>query len=887
MVEAGGGIGSYIRRAFTAPRQRFVNKRCPTFTPNPTRMKTIGYQLARAGFCALVALCFISHSTAQLVFVPDTSLRSALNVWVPGAVDASGYLDTGNPAVLAQNTMQLGVNWTPADLTGIDALGNLTSLSITGLCFDLMSGEYGPCDSDSISIPNWPVGLSSLRLYKGTWGMFPPFPVDLSSLYLDVKGLSVIPPVPNGVVGLTVFDQPTLTALPAIPSSVEYLSLTSRGNAFPTLPEGITWLSLNGYGTALVACPPLPDSIDSLSLYNITNTSIPQWPASAQTIIVDRMPNLSQLAPWPSGLQHLRLSGLESLPSILPFPPSLEQLELWGLHMLDSLPAWPNGIQSIFVADLPVTVLPPFPSSVDNLDISYLGQLACLPLLPDGLTALYIDSDVGLPLTHTPLTCLPNHPPALVLYWGDLSPTTFNPDMLCTSLNSTCDFLNPAATGTTYWDQNANATRDAGEPGYPYVTLHQQPGSAMHGVAGDGTYAWPMPIGDYTLSASANNPYVQSIAPAQHALSFTAAGEVSTGNDFGVVLQPNVQDLRIDLTGPWGQPGFDSYGTITCENVGTMAVDATVTFQLDAVQSWVSAMPVPLSVVGNTITWDLPALQVGEARQIDLVAHTDSTVDLGTPLVQTAEVGPVASDATPSDNMSTVNTEVFGSFDPNDKQVQPVALSSAAVVAGNDELTYTVRFQNTGTWPAVKAMVVDTLSPDLQWSTFRKISSSHACSWELSDAGVLTFQFDPIDLPDSTNNEAQSHGFVKFAIKPATTLQLGMTVANSADIYFDFNVPVRTPAAVFTVDDQATVSEILPAMMQIYPNPVRDVLWVELNTTAQTTLQIFDAMGREHSSKNVSFGGVINVDVNGLAPGPYSLRCTSKEGIGSAKFMKR
>lgn len=559
------------------------------------------------------------------------------------------------------------------------------------------------------------------------------------------------------------------------------------------------------------------------------------------------------------------------------------------MPQIDTIPLWPNALQSIFLAaPMPVQELPPFPAGLEILDINYLGQLACLPLLPAGLTTLYIDIDGNIPETSpTAINCLPNFPPGFTLYWNHLWETTQDPDMLCTSLNSSCPFLNPVATGTTYWDQNANGTRDAGEPGYPYVTLHQQPGSAMHGVAMDGSYAWPMPLGSYTVSASGNFPYVQSIAPAQHALSFTINGEVSTGNDFGVVLQPNVQDLRIDLTGPWGQPGFDSYATITCENVGTMAVDATVTFQLDAVQSWVSATPTPLSVVGNTITWDMLALQVGESRQIDLVVHTDSTVDVGTPLVQTAEVGPVASDATPSDNVSIVNTEVFASFDPNDKQVLPATLSSAEVAAGNDELAYTIRFQNTGTWPAVKVRVVDTLSTDLQWSTFRKISSSHACTWELNDAGVLTFQFDPIDLPDSISNEPRSHGFVKFAIKPATTLQLGMTVSNSADIYFDFNVPVRTAPAVFTVDDGNTVTETFPSTIKVYPNPVRDVLWVKLNTADQTSIQVFDAMGREHIRQHAASGEVLNVDVNGLAPGSYSLRCISERGTWSATFLKQ
>src|SRR5690606_10966155 len=143
-------------------------------------------------------------------------------------------------------------------------------------------------------------------------------------------------------------------------------------------------------------------------------------------------------------------------------------------------------------------------------------------------------------------------------------------------------------------------------------------------------------------------------------------------------------------------------------------------------------------------------------------------------------------------------------------------------------------------------VVIDTLSSDLQWNSFRKISSSHPCTWELSEAGVLTFRFEPINLPDSTNDEPHSHAFVKFAIKPSMTLQLGMAVANSADILFDFNEPVRTLPVVFTVEDGTGLVEGIRSTIQIYPNPVEEVLTLRLNATGNARIQVLDALGREH-----------------------------------------
>lgn len=864
--------------------------------------------LIRIASCVLATFGIAPRSNGQLVFVPDINLRAALNAWVPGAVDASGNLDLSNPAVVAQSSLGLNIEWSPADLTGIDALEDLTSLVLHGRCYSVWSDSYGPCDSAQISIPAWPSNLLALQLDRGTWANLPPFPASLTTLSINVMGLSVIPPLPDGLTALSLTDKTSLNALPDLPSGLLRLYLASAGHAIPALPTGLTYLNIQGVPG--ITIPNLPSALDTIYLASFNDTAVQAWPTGIRFIQLTNMAHLVHVADWPLGLEHvdirstpslaqvpawpaslitLRIIDADALASLPPFPPGVEQIQLvsYGLDSiapaLTLLPPWPNGIQSIFLAAMPFTELPPFPAGLQVLDINYLHELTCLPVLPQGLNFLRVDiDDLGLPPTG--INCFPNYPPNATIQWGfDL---VSDPDLLCTALNSNCDFLNPVATGAAFQDQNANGVRDPGEPGYPFVTLHQLPGNGMHGVAADGTYAWPMPMGNYTLSAQAANPYVVSIAPAQYTLALDTAGEVSTSNDFAVILQPDVADLRIDLNGPWGQPGFDSYGTITCGNVGTMPMDATVTFQLDPIQEWIGGTPAPTTVSGNTITWNMAALQVGEVRHISLTVHTDAGIALCTPLQHWAQIGPVAGDANPADNTSTDTSSVVGSFDPNDKQVRPAALSPDAVAGGQQELTYTVRFQNTGTWPAVKVRVVDTLSQDLQWPTFRMISSSHPCTWELSSTGVLTFLFDPIQLPDSLSNEPGSHGSVRFAIKPATGLAGGATVANRADIYFDFNAPVTTEASIFTVEEGASIAETTQELISVHPNPVRDKLWVQ-STGMLRHAEVFDALGRSVLQQDLPAGTGNSIAVDRLVPGVYHLRCTWAEGVGTVTFIKQ
>ncbi len=137
---------------------------------------------------------------------------------------------------------------------------------------------------------------------------------------------------------------------------------------------------------------------------------------------------------------------------------------------------------------------------------------------------------------------------------------------------------------------------------------------------------------------------------------------------------------------------------------------------------------------------------------------------------------------------------IIDSFDPNDKMATPQGITENRYVKPDTRLEYRIRFQNTGTDTAYTVVVVDTLSPLMDISTFRMGSTSHNYDLQVSGEGspVLTWTFNDIDLPDSTENEPESHGFIKFGIAPFAGYPDGTIVRNEANIYFDFNEPILT-----------------------------------------------------------------------------------------------
>ena len=58
-------------------------------------------------------------------------------------------------------------------------------------------------------------------------------------------------------------------------------------------------------------------------------------------------------------------------------------------------------------------------------------------------------------------------------------------------------------------------------------------------------------------------------------------------------------------------------------------------------------------------------------------------------------------------------------FDPNEKEVDDVTLTPGELAAGK-YLEYTIHFQNTGNAPASFIRVIDTLSANLDASTFER-----------------------------------------------------------------------------------------------------------------------------------------------------------------------
>lgn len=143
---------------------------------------------------------------------------------------------------------------------------------------------------------------------------------------------------------------------------------------------------------------------------------------------------------------------------------------------------------------------------------------------------------------------------------------------------------------------------------------------------------------------------------------------------------------------------------------------------------------------------------------------------------------------------------IIGSFDPNDKNAQPRGVGEEHFILPNNPIDYQINFQNTGNDTAFTVIVLDTLNADqLDFATLLPGIASHPYTLQILQGNILQFTFNNILLPDSAANQAQSHGFVQYSIRPRSTIAQGVQIINSAYIYFDYNQPVATPPVFHTI----------------------------------------------------------------------------------------
>lgn len=334
-------------------------------------------------------------------------------------------------------------------------------------------------------------------------------------------------------------------------------------------------------------------------------------------------------------------------------------------------------------------------------------------------------------------------------------------------------------------------------------------------------------------------------------------------------------DLSVAATATSFGPTFQTTVFIEGFNAACAPTTGELSLVLDPLTDLVSSVPPPSTTVGDTLIWSFTAMTAATPHLVpEVILSTSTQAMIDDTICLRFSMNPVIGDLDPSNNIVWLCSPVLAAYDPNDKQVGPGTSVSGGPVEPGVELTYAIRFQNTGTAPAVNVFVIDTVDAELDLSSFTVLGSSHPMEIDVLPPGnVVKFRFDNINLPDSNNNEPESHGYILFRIDQLGTPPIGTMIENTAFIYFDYNEPVVTNTTASVVAEPLFTPEdphIGIPFVALTPNPASAFLRVQLDPRQRPDqLRVTDMNGRLHMTLPYREPAVL--DVSKLAPGPYLL----------------
>lgn len=739
-----------------------------------------------------------------------------------------------------QNTTLLNVPALPSSLTcfmaTLSKLGNLPALpnsldtlGISGCFLRTLSSlpvnlKYLDCYNNILTaLPSFPSSLQYINCgHNYAIASLPALPSTLTDLYIE--GLINISPSSLSLPStLTNFgcNYCYWNSLPALPNGLTYLDMSSNNfPVFPTnLPNSIQYLYANNSNISTLTS--LPSSLFSIYINDNSLTSLPTLPNNLTTLNIDRN-QIKSLPTLPSVIQSISWQG-NQLDSVKPFVASgsLKTLYLDN-NNLKALPTLPSGLTFLSIKANSFDSFPKLPSLLTTLDISYNYNLdfipslpsklktlkctydfnlSCLPKLPSTLTRLHIDS--------TNIQCIANKPIGLKFYDGYGGLLTNQNFPVCNPTNNANHCVSfPTITGKAFHDINKNGVQDIGEAPKAFGLI----------MLSNGSFTFTDMSGIYTIQTDTLGVFSVTLLGSSFYNNVPSI-QTCTVNKYdtivnmpNIALQPNtvVDSMQVFATPLYckARPGFGFPYFVGYANVGTTNLTPTVKLGYPNNYLVYDSCSNPLAVnTGSSLNETFPVFPAGGTGYEIGYFRLKPTATLG----DTIKANVSATSPTTNVAYDAPYTIITGSFDPNDKDATP-SLTTTQVALGK-EINYTIRFQNTGNDTAFTVVIADTLSNLLQTKTLKIIQASHNCKTTVK-GNVVTFEFLNIKLPDSNINYYKSHGFVRFTIKPKTTLIAGTSIYNKAYIYFDYNSAIITNTAI-TLIKSPVVTPVKFAMYDV------------------------------------------------------------------------
>lgn len=395
-----------------------------------------------------------------------------------------------------------------------------------------------------------------------------------------------------------------------------------------------------------------------------------------------------------------------------------------------------------------------------------------------------------------------------------------------------------------------------------------------------GMYWFPAAPGMHTIGLPTVTGW-NTTSAASVSVNVPAAG--SLGNDFTLQAATIDHEVTATLSNAPTRCGTAIAYWITVENNGNQVDDLNLSLDLDNISGYISASPAPVTNAAGLQSWQFTDVAPTHQRTVTLLVQLADATYMGQIMHDELQITSVHGGSTVLTTVCQNDPVLECAFDPNDKQVTPVGAGDAHLTAMDALLTYTIRFQNTGTIPAIDVVIHDQLDTDLDPQSVHFVGASHPVHMMIDDNGAITFTFNGIMLPDSGSDLAGSQGYVRFNVRAFSGLPDLTPVDNHAEIVFDANPAIITNTTTNTLTYGMTgVGEAQvngDAFIQVRPNPAFDLATIHIGSglVGRVTIDVFDEAGQK-VIRLVRNTNTIIIHREDMPAGVYLLRATDENG---------
>jgi len=351
-------------------------------------------------------------------------------------------------------------------------------------------------------------------------------------------------------------------------------------------------------------------------------------------------------------------------------------------------------------------------------------------------------------------------------------------------------------------------------------------------------------------TASGNNvvPHVQGVNPVKIATSWNPSQDIE--NYFMLIFENPVNSTLNGIVEFY----FDS-SQLTLNDAGILVYNSQITNH--QISTFYGS-----NLYDSIISWNFSNLDPGEQRIIYI--PLTSNVVTGTNI----NVGAMFGDG---ESSKTIDNRFLSSgfpHDPNSKSVYPSSL--APNISDAQTLTYTIRFQNEGTGPAVNVLLEDILDEQyLDVSTLNFKDSEYSYNYSFDPyTSKLSILFPNINLPGLNQSGPyaysydETESFITFEICTRPVTFVDECIENYVDIYFDNQPAIKTNTAIICAniddpnpivyfqcgDDVIIFKEQNETDIGIYPNPFQDKITLSGVAKENSEIVIFNNVGQRIKS---------------------------------------